>query len=255
MSEPTQFIYGFHVVTARLRHAPESVTEIYIQQGRRDARGNALAELAQSKGVKVLPMEAQRLDGMAGGARHQGVVARATVNTKQADLDDILDVAGDDALILLLDSVTDPHNLGACLRVADFFGAHAVVAPKDRAVGLTPAVLKVASGAAETVPYLTITNLARTIGELQERGVRVLGAALGAASPLSEADLTGPIAWAVGAEGEGLRRLTRERCDALVEIPRLGTVESLNLSVAAALCLYETRRQRSITKPPHQKSA
>ncbi len=248
MSEATQFIYGFHAVTARLRHAPDSVVELYLQLGRRDARGNALAELAQSKGVKVVPMEIQRLDGMAGGARHQGVVARAAVNTSQPDLDTILDSAGDDALILLLDSVTDPHNLGACLRVADFFGAQAVVAPKDRAVGLTPAVLKVASGAAETVPYLTITNLARTIEELQKRGVRVLGAAPGAASSLMDADLTGPIAWAVGAEGEGLRRLTRERCDALVEIPRQGTVESLNLSVAAALCLYETRRQRRVIK-------
>ncbi len=243
MSAATQFIYGFHAVTARLRHAPESVVELYLQLGRRDARSKALAELAQSKAVKVVPVEVQRLDGMAGGARHQGVVARAALNASQPDLDGILDIAGDDVLVLLLDSVTDPHNLGACLRVADFFGAQAVVAPKDRAAGLTPAVLKVASGAAETVPYLTITNLARTIQELQERGVRVLGAALGG-SPLPEADLSGPIAWVIGAEGEGLRRLTRERCDSLVEIPRQGTVESLNVSVAAALCLYETRRQR-----------
>ena len=248
MSDKTQFIYGFHAVTARLRHAPESITELYVQLGRRGARTADLTELAQFKGVKVIPVDGARLDGMAGGARHQGVVARASLNTRQLDLDDILDAAGDEALILLLDSVTDPHNLGACLRVADFFGAQAVVAPKDRAVGLTPAVLKVASGAAETVPYLTITNLARTIDELQDRGVRVLGAALGGATTLAETDLKGPIAWAIGAEGEGLRRLTRERCDALVEIPRLGTVESLNLSVAAALCLYETQRQRSVIK-------
>ncbi len=248
MNAQTQFIYGFHAVTARLRHAPDSIVELYLQLGRRDARSNGLAELAQSKGVKVVPVDAQRLDGMAGGGRHQGVVARATAAAIQHDLDDILDTVGDDALLLLLDSVTDPHNLGACLRVADFFGAHAVVAPKDRAVGLTPAVLKVASGAAETVPYLSITNLARTIEDLQERGIRVLGAALDAGSILPETDVTGPVAWVIGAEGEGLRRLTRERCDALVEIPRLGTVESLNLSVAAALCLYETRRQRGVIK-------
>ena len=199
MSGETQFIYGFHAVTGRLRHAPESITELYVQLGRRDARTGDLTELAQSKGVKVIPVDGARLDGMAGGARHQGVVARASFNLRQLDLDDILDAAGDEALILLLDGVTDPHNLGACLRVADFFGAQAVVAPKDRAVGLTPAVLKVASGAAETVPYLNITNLARTIDELQDRGVRVLGAALGGATTLAETDLKGPIAWAIGA--------------------------------------------------------
>jgi len=244
VSGQTQFIYGFHAITARLRVAPGSVQELYLLAGRRDPRAADLAALAESLGVRVLPVEASRLDGMARGARHQGAVARAEVVQRQLDLDDILDQAGQNALILLLDGVTDPHNLGACLRVADFFGAHAVVAPKDRAVGLTPAVLKVASGAAETVPYLTITNLARTITELQERGVRVYGTALGASSRIHEVDLSGPVAWVIGAEGEGLRRLTRERCDALVEIPRKGQVESLNLSVAAALCLYESCRRR-----------
>lgn len=248
MSAATQIIIGFHAVTARLRHAPESISELYLQSGRRDARSHTLMALAQSKGVKVIPVDATRLDGLAGGTRHQGVVARATASSVQVDLDDVVDSAGLETLLLLLDSVTDPHNLGACLRVADFFGAHAVVAPKDRAVGMTPTVMKVASGAAETVPYLTITNLARTIEDLQDRGVRVLGAALGAGVTLPEADLSGPIAWVIGAEGEGLRRLTRERCDALVEIPRMGTVESLNLSVAASLCLYETRRQRGVIK-------
>lgn len=244
MSAPTQFIYGFHAVTARLRAAPDSVQELYLLAGRRDPRATDLAALADACGVRVLTVDAARLDGMARGARHQGAVAKAAVVNQQLDLDDVLDRAGQDALILLLDGVTDPHNLGACLRVADFFGAHAVAAPKDRAVGLTPAVLKVASGAAETVPYITVTNLARTITELQERGVRVLGTALGGGERIHQVDLSGPVAWVIGAEGEGLRRLTRERCDALVEIPRQGQVESLNLSVAAALCLYESTRRR-----------
>jgi 23S rRNA (guanosine2251-2'-O)-methyltransferase len=247
----THFIYGFHAVTARLRHAPESVAEVYLQSGRRDGRSADLVALAESRKVRVVLVDGKRLDGMVGGARHQGVVARASLEIAKPDLDEILDRAGDDALLLLLDGVTDPHNLGACLRVADFFGAHAVVAPKDRAVGLTATVLKVASGAAETVPYLTITNLARCIDELQDRGVRVLGAAVGGGQSLHSVDLVGPSAWVIGAEGEGLRRLTRERCDELVEIPRLGTVESLNLSVAAALCLYEARRQRSAARASH----
>jgi len=243
VSTTTQFIYGFHAVTARLRQAPDSVVEVYLLNERRDPRATDLAALAAEKGVRLIATDSQRLDGMTQGARHQGVVAKATFAIGRLDLDDVLDQAGDAALILLLDGVTDPHNLGACLRVADFFGAHAVAAPKDRAVGLTPAVIKVASGAAETVPYVMVTNLARTIEDLQERGVRVLGAALGGHS-LYQADVTGPIAWVLGAEGTGLRRLTRERCDQLVEIPRRGNnVDSLNVSVAAALCLSESARR------------
>jgi 23S rRNA (guanosine2251-2'-O)-methyltransferase len=181
---------------------------------------------------------------LTGGAHHQGVVARVEPVQLRKSLEDLIEERGRDVLLLLLDGVTDPHNLGACLRVCDAMGVDAVVAPKDRSCGITPTVSKVASGAAETVPFITITNLARTIEELQEAGLQVIGADAGGAEDLLHADLSGPLAWVLGAEGEGLRRLTRERCDRLVRIPMQGSVQSLNVSVAAALCLYETRRSR-----------
>lgn len=244
MARDTQLIFGFHAVLARLRHHPDSVVEIYAQSARHDPRLRDLTTLAQSRGVNVLPVDAQRLQGLTGGARHQGVVARVAPAQLKKSLEDVVAERGREALLLLLDGVTDPHNLGACLRVADAMGVDAVVAPKDRSVGITPTVSKVASGAAETVPFITITNLARTIEELQESGLQVIGADEEGAEDLFHADLSGPLAWVLGAEGEGLRRLTRERCDRLIRIPMLGTVQSLNVSVAAALCLYETRRVR-----------
>jgi 23S rRNA (guanosine2251-2'-O)-methyltransferase len=154
----------------------------------------------------------------------------------------------------VLDGVTDPHNLGACLRSADAFGAHAVIAPKDRAVGLNATVAKAASGAADTVPMITVTNLARTLRELKDRGVWLAGAEAGGAENLFEADLSGPLAWVLGAEGSGLRRLTRELCDRIVAIPLLGTVASLNVSVATGICLFETRRQRAAAGRPRERS-
>jgi 23S rRNA (guanosine2251-2'-O)-methyltransferase len=242
--DTTQLIFGFHAINARLRHHADSVIEIYAQSARNDPRLRDLMTLAQSRGVAVVQVDAQRLHGLSGGARHQGVVARVTPVLLTHSLEDIVAARGRDVLLLLLDGVTDPHNLGACLRVADGMGVDAVVAPKDRSVGITPVVSKVASGAAETVPFITITNLARTIQELQEDGLQVLGADEAGTEDLFTADLSGPIAWVLGAEGKGLRRLTRERCDRLVRIPMMGTVESLNVSVASALCLYETRRAR-----------
>ena len=242
MARDTQLIFGFHAVASRLRHHADSIVEIYVQSARHDPRVRDLASLAHARGVSVVPVDAARLQGLTGGASHQGVVARVAPVHLTASLDDLVAQRGRDALLLLLDGVTDPHNLGACLRVADAMGVDAVVAPKDRSVGITPTVAKVASGAAETVPYITITNLARTIGELQEAGLQVLGADEAGTVALPEADLSRPLAWVLGAEGEGLRRLTRERCDRLIRIPMLGAVESLNVSVAAALCLYETRR-------------
>lgn len=182
---------------------------------------------------------------MAGEARHQGVAANIDASRSYVDIEDVLDTLTEPALILVLDGIHDPHNLGACLRVADAFGVHAVVAPKDRAVGLTATVHKVASGAADTVPYISVTNLARSLRDLKQRGVLVIGATAEADSDLNSIKLEGPIAWVLGAEEKGLRRLTRETCDQLVSIPMLGSVENLNVSVSAGICLFETRRQRA----------
>jgi 23S rRNA (guanosine2251-2'-O)-methyltransferase len=187
----------------------------------------------------------ERLDGLARGQRHQGVVALADSLELAMDIDEVLDDAKTPALVLVLDGVTDPHNLGACLRTADGAGVNAVVAPRDRAVGLNATVARVACGAGDTVPYLTVTNLARTLRALKDRGVWVVGTDDEAEKTIHQVDATQPIAWVMGAEGEGMRRLTRETCDELVRIPMLGSIESLNVSVASAVCLYETVRQRA----------
>jgi 23S rRNA (guanosine2251-2'-O)-methyltransferase len=241
-------LFGFHAVTVRLKTAPASVTEVHVDATRRDARMRQFVERVQAAGVKLIDSDDARLARLAGSGRHQGVVARVTPLKTSHSLDDVLDAVEDEgrgpALVLVLDGVTDPHNLGACLRTADGAGAHAVVAPKDHAVGLNATVAKVASGAAETVPYLMVTNLARTLGELQDRGVRVIGTSDDAPRTLFEADLTGPVALVLGAEGAGMRQLTRKTCDELVRVPMQGAVESLNVSVASAVCLYEALRQR-----------
>ena len=246
MSE-TRLIHGFHAVTAKLRHAADDVVEILVAEGRNDGRMRDLLKLAAATGSRVIPTDAARLDGLAGKA-HQGVVARVASVMRHVTLDDVLDgLEGgtDPALILVLDGITDPHNLGACLRVADAAGAHAVVAPKDKACGLNATAIKVASGAADTVPYVVVTNLARSLREMQQRGLWVLGAAGEAEKSLYAMDLKLPCAWVLGAEGDGLRRLTRDTCDQLARIPMLGSVESLNVSVSAGICLFEARRQRS----------
>ena len=240
----TRLIHGFHAVTARLRQTPEDVKEIFVAEGRQDGRSRDLIKAAEAAGVRVLPVDSDRLDGMTGGARHQGVVARVAATRKHLTLDDVIESLSEPALLLVLDGVTDPHNLGACLRVADAAGAHAVVAPKDRACGLNATAIKVASGAADAVPYITVTNLARCLRELQELGVWVIGAAGEAEKDLYVIDQKGPTAWVLGAEGAGLRRLTRETCDELARIPMFGSVESLNVSVASGICLFEARRQR-----------
>jgi 23S rRNA (guanosine2251-2'-O)-methyltransferase len=241
-------LHGFHAVSARLRFAPATVRELYVDASRRDARMRTLLERAEALGVTVLRVDAHRLDGLSGHAPHQGVVAMADEMTMPTSLDDVLDAipAGVPPLLLVLDGVTDPHNLGACLRVADGAGVHAVIAPKDRAVGIGATVAKVASGAAESVPYITVTNLARTLRELKERDIRVVGTSDDAPATIHALDLRGPVAWVLGAEGEGMRRLTRETCDELARIPMQGAVESLNVSVASGVCLYETVRQRAL---------
>lgn len=240
----TRLIYGFHAVTAKLRHDPESVREIVIDASRQDARARDLLKHAELQGVRVIAADGKRLDGMAPGARHQGVIARLEGGRKVLHLDDVLDTLEEPAFLLVLDGVTDPRNLGACLRVADAAGVHAVIAPRDRSAGLTDVAVKTACGAAESVPYITVTNLARTLRELQEREIWVVGTAGEAEHDLYAADWPQATAWVMGAEGEGMRRLTRETCDQLVSIPMHGSVESLNVSVAAGVCLFEARRRR-----------
>lgn len=240
----TRLIYGFHTVGARLRQHPDRVVELHVDAARADPRMRALLAQAKAAGVRVHTLDAQRLDRMLPGVRHQGVAAAVPAAQPVEDLDAVLDAVDGPPLVLVLDGVTDPHNLGACLRSADAFGVHAVVAPKDRAVGLTPVVEKVASGATETVPYVMVTNLVRTLDGLQQRGMFVVGLAGEGDVALAQARLDGPLALALGAEGGGLRRLTRDRCDVIAHIPMCGAVESLNVSVATGICLHEARRQR-----------
>ena len=240
----TRLIFGFHSVLAKLRHDPEAIREIYIDAARRDARQRDLVASAEFARVRLLPIDASRLEAMAPGARHQGVLARVNAEQRHVSLDDVLDTLDEPPLLLILDGIQDPHNLGACLRVADAVGAHAVIAPKDRAVGLTQSAIKVASGAAEAVPYITVTNLARTMRQLQERQIGLIGTDDQAPASLYRSSWPTACAWVLGAEGDGLRRLTRETCDQLVAIPMLGSVASLNVSVATGVCLYEARRRR-----------
>lgn len=241
-------IFGFHAVTSRLRHEAASVEEIYVDASRDDRRMQELLRAAKAVNVRIIQADDARLSNIVGTRRHQGVVAKAGEISLARNLDELLDAIVGPPLILILDGITDPHNLGACLRVADGAGAHAVIAPKDRAVGLNATAAKVASGAAETMPYITVTNLARTLRELKERDIWLIGTTDDAEKGLYDADFTGGSALIMGSEGEGMRRLTRDTCDMLVSVPMFGSVESLNVSVASGVCLYEARRQR-IAKP------
>ncbi len=237
-------LFGFHAVSVRLKTAPQSVVEILHDPSRRDARMRQFVERAKEAGVRLVEADSLRIARLAGTHGHQGVAARVHEITRGHSLDDLLDGIAGPPLLLVLDGVTDPHNLGACLRVADGAGAHAVIAPKDHAAGINATVAKVASGAAETVPYFMVTNLARQLMELKERDITVIGTSDDAPQTLYQADLRGPVALVLGAEGQGMRELTRKRCDALVSIPMRGAVESLNVSVASGVCLYEALRQR-----------
>ena len=240
----SKLLFGFHAVGVRLKTAPGSVVEVHVDGTRRDQRMRQLVERATAANVRVVESDDARLTQLCGLQRHQGVVATVTALQQTHSLDDLLDAVQGPPLLLVLDGVTDPHNLGACLRVADGAGVHAVLAPKDHAVGLNATVAKVASGAAETVPYLMVTNLARTLNELKERDILIVGTSDDAAITLYEADLKGAVALVLGAEGPGMRQLTRKTCDELVRIPMAGAVESLNVSVASGVCLYEALRQR-----------
>jgi 23S rRNA (guanosine2251-2'-O)-methyltransferase len=242
----SKMIFGFHAVTSRLRHEASSVEEIYVDASRKDGRMMDLLSAAKSANVRIIAVDDDRLSNIVGTRRHQGVVAKAGELSLARNLDELLDAIEGPPLLLILDGITDPHNLGACLRVADGAGAHAVIAPKDRAVGLNATAAKVASGAAENVPYITVTNLARTLRELKEREIWLIGTTDDAEKNLYQADFSGPAAIVMGSEGEGMRRLTRETCDMLVSIPMFGSVESLNVSVASGVTLFEARRQRMV---------
>ena len=246
MSTP-KVLFGFHAVGVRLKTAPASIIEVYVDPTRRDARMKQFLSRAAEAGVRIIEADGPRLIKLTGSAGHQGVAARVQAVEGVRTLDELLDdlqEQGTVPLLLVLDGVTDPHNLGACLRVADGAGAHAVIAPKDHAAGINATVSKVASGAAETMPYFMVTNLARTLGELKERGIWVTGTSEDAEQTIYQADLTVATALVLGAEGPGMRQLTRKTCDTLVQIPMKGAVESLNVSVASGVCLYEAMRQR-----------
>lgn len=247
-SANSEKVAGWHSVTAVLNQRPDSVQRIWLQSGRGDERAEKLAQLARQCGVTVKNVSRSELDREAGELRHQGVIAwvQASAPGNQNDLDMHLDTLESPPLLLILDGVEDPRNLGACLRTADAAGVDAVITPRDRSAGLTSAARKTAAGAAETVPIFQVSNLARCMRGLQDRGIWLVGLAGEAESSLYTADLKGPMALVLGAEGQGLRRLSRESCDQLVKIPMSGTVESLNVSVAAAVCIYEAVRQRGL---------
>lgn len=235
---------GFHAVGARLRIDPKTISAVYIDPSRRDKRMRDIRDKLIAAGVRVMNADARRLDGMAGGVPHQGIVALAEEKKAALDFGDLLDQITDRTLILILDDVTDPRNFGACLRVADCAGAQCVLVPSARSARVTPAALKAAAGAAETVPVVTVPNLASAIMELRDAGVTVIGTAGEAEKSIYDFDQRRAFAWVLGAEGKGLRQLTRRRCDDLASIPMFGGVDSLNVSVASGVCLYETVRQR-----------
>ena len=237
-------IFGFHAINSRIRQHPESIQEIFLDESRHDQRVKSLIALAENQSIRISICDAVKLQKISGTTHHQGVAASILSIQNQISIETILDSVSDDTLLLLLDGVKDPYNLGACLRIADAFGAQAVVVPKDNAVGLTSTVYKVASGSAENIPLISVTNFARTIRFLKQKGIWVIGAAVEASDTLDHIKLSGPTAWILGSEGEGMRKLTRENCDQLIRIPMIGQVNSLNVSVAAGICLFETLRQR-----------
>ncbi|WP_102798666.1 23S rRNA (guanosine(2251)-2'-O)-methyltransferase RlmB [Bowmanella denitrificans] len=241
-----EWLYGIHALESLLQREPERLIELFVLKGREDERLTNIINQARRFGASIQFCQRKTLDDKAHGEQHQGVVAKARPGRQydEKDLDQILSASGS-PFLLILDGVTDPHNLGACLRTADAAGVHAVVVPKDKSASLTPTVRKVACGAAEVIPLVQVTNLARTLKELQQAGVWIVGTAGEAQQDIYQAKLTGPIALVMGAEGKGMRRLTREHCDELIKLPMAGSVSSLNVSVATGICLYEVVRQRA----------
>lgn len=253
-------VLGINSVRTALKFGAEGVSVLWLDQDRRDARLRELSDLARAAGIRVETHARDELNAAAAGENHQGALAWARMPTarSETELDALLDGLQqvgrkEPPFLLVLDGITDPHNLGACLRSADGAGVHAVIAPKDKSVGLTPVAIKVASGAAASVPFFSVTNLARTLDALRARGIWVMGAAGEAEQSLYQLDLRGPLALVLGSEGSGMRRLTRERCDHLFALPMKGAVESLNVSVAAGICLYEALRQRLTSADFHRR--
>ncbi len=247
MSE-LEYVYGYHAIKALLTTQPENVQELLLQTGREDEKLSEISALAKKENKRISRVNRKDLEKLVGAnLSHQGVVAKchAFKGFDESALPSFLSDETGSTLLLILDGVQDPHNLGACLRSANAFGVNVVIAPKDRAVGITPVVRKVACGAASVTPFIAVTNLARTLRWLQEQGVWLVGTEAQAESNLAEIDLTGNIAIVMGSEGQGMRRLTRKHCDFLANIPMCGSVASLNVSVATAICLYEVSRQRS----------
>ncbi|MCM0611089.1 23S rRNA (guanosine(2251)-2'-O)-methyltransferase RlmB [Marinobacter sediminum] len=240
-----EFVFGWHAVEAVLKREPERLQQVWIQTGRQDKRVNSITDALDNLGVRWKVVHRKELDTRVSGV-HQGIVAEVSESREWSEDDLLAQLAGSDKppFLLVLDGVTDPHNLGACMRTADAVGVQAVIVPKDKSASLTPVARKVACGAAETVPFVRVTNLARFLRTLQDQGVWLIGTAGEASATLYQADFKGGVALVMGAEGKGMRRLTREHCDQLINIPMLGHVDSLNVSVATGVCLYEALRQR-----------
>jgi 23S rRNA (guanosine2251-2'-O)-methyltransferase len=247
MSVSKQYVFGIHAVTALIEKHPERIIRLLAAEERGDKKMAALLKLARRQGVDIGEASHAELDNLTGGGNHQGIAAfcaKARTYT-ESDLASMLEDLKEPAFFLILDGVQDPHNLGACFRSADAAGVHAIIAPRDNAVSITPVVSKVACGAAETVPFIQVTNLARTMDVLKDLGIWIYGAAGEATDTIHKTDFKGSVAVVLGAEGEGLRRLTRDKCDGLIKIPMRGTVESLNVSVATGVILFEVVRQRT----------
>lgn len=239
-----EIIYGIHAVEAALRNQSENVLQVFVQQGRNDNRIKKIVDIAKNSGVSLQLISNDKLKEKSPKARHQGVVAEIRAGRSgTVTLDDVLEK--ESVLLLVLDEVQDPHNIGACLRTADAIGVDAVVVSKNRSPALTPVIRNVASGAAETVPYIMVSNIARALEKIKDNNVWVMGTSGDISHTVYDCNVNNRLALVMGSEGKGMRRLTREACDELISIPMQGSVESLNISVATAVCLYEIRRQQS----------
>lgn len=246
-----RLIAGFHAVNTRLWHNPHSIYTLYLQEGKKNPRLEEIHQEAKKRGISIHFVSLERLDQLSKKVRHQGVVAFVDAQMPFVTIEDLIENLDHPPLLLILDEVTDPHNLGAALRVAEAMGVDAVIAPRNHSAGLSAVVSRVSAGAAEQIPYIMVNNLSRAMTYLKKKGVWLYGTAMQGGMSLFDSDIPYSLAWVMGAEGTGLRRLTRNNCDQLVYIPMYGTVESLNISVSAGIVLAETQRQYQRKKNPH----